>query len=236
MGEVDTFNHFLRYKTKGWETSWLSFFFCFKKIFYFLLLTGCVLYTQCNYLSSKYHHSVEWSCHMKNRFGTIVAYCWKIIINFLFSSKKKFHNDTDEFCCFSSNTSTHFKPISVQSPWSVTLMVEIFLWDRTLHPKYDLAGLAPCGHCRVPWPTPTTTLLSASAPEGPPHNPRCGPCEFRLSWPLFEFWITWTSLQTFKWLQIHMSIYSISLADLAQPRGFRCCLSATQIYFFSPDL
>lgn len=127
-----------------------------------MLLTGCVLYTQCNYLSSKYHHSVEWSCHMKNRFGTIVAYCWKIIINFLFSSKKKFHNDTDEFCCFSSNTSTHFKPISAQSPWSVTLMVEISLWDRTLHPKYDLAGLAPCGHCRVPWPTPTT-----SAPEGP---------------------------------------------------------------------
>lgn len=35
----------------------IDWIFCLK--FFFSLFTGCVLYIQCNYLSSEYHHSVE---------------------------------------------------------------------------------------------------------------------------------------------------------------------------------
>lgn len=86
---------------------------------------------------------------MKNKFGTIVAYCWEIIINFLFSSKKFFTMTLMSSVVFLSNTLTQFQSVvcirslkcdinggnSLRS-WSTASKI----WFCWTHPTWIAAG------------------------------------------------------------------------------------------------
>lgn len=146
-------------KQRGREQASLIFHF----LSFFVFAFNCIPYTQCNYHFLKIsllswtilQHETQVWCNRCVLLGNYHQ------VSFLSEKKKKhfFHNDTDEFCCFTSNTLTQFKSLVCIKFLNYALkrwnsLSQTLFW---IHTKYT-AARSPRGR------HPAILLPPASAP------------------------------------------------------------------------